>query len=640
MALAGGDEVPEIDDREAVLKQADNKRSSIHGEVDSGSGSENGEKPVREKLKQTELDETGRGVEDSQEVDHSDVRAHGAQVKATRKRSLEGKDASDEQSTPSGIHVRKRSRDTRSKESKKRGPTRKPAENIPEHQGEQAEQSENESDKSVHSDGIATPVSSDEEASQTTGTLRRLEKKRSRDDLDLYGESDRDRKIATTAQSRVRRSSSEGPSDNSDCEYFANELRGQEFEQTKKENGVVSGMEGIKHPHSNNKNDDLPKPGRKRSRDSLDEEYERDQKKSSSARQSRIKTTSSESLRGTKDGNNAEGEKIGASISYQIPGEDVVAKRAQSQSALEVEAKIFSAEIMSQRTFSDANSDSFGTSSSPSKSFKPLSGGLSDDLPQTSASAFAASGFAGMTGATSPFGALGSKASATQSPFASLNSGLAPVSTTLHSNLSSSPKSSQTAPSAIKSHGFSSIMDTQSSFESVGTQPGKVTSPFSSIGKGPAQPTSSFASIPATNSKQTSPFASGSSQPGSSTLGNDGQTFGSGFGSGFGGESKLSSFAAPVGDTNLGASEPAKPFGAPADGKNTGDEESGDDEEDNVADQDDSGENAADDPNGSNYQDNNPTHGDQSRKYRIKDGMLVLLLIVLPKSFASSIAMD
>ena len=142
---------------------------------------------------------------------------------------------------------------------------------------------------------------------------------------------------------------------------------------------------------------------------------------------------------------------------------------------------------------------------------KPLEKKKSD-LPQTSPSKFAASGFASLSGTASAFGSTGSAFG------------------TSSSSESSTLKPSLGQPSAA------------SPFAS----PGKPSSGFGSFGA----PTSSFASVGSAS-------AFGGAHRGS--------TFASGFGGGFGSGAKLSSFAAPVGDANLAAKPTEKAFGASKD---------------------------------------------------------------------------
>lgn len=170
-------------------------------------------------------------------------------------------------------------------------------------------------------------------------------------------------------------------------------------------------------------------------------------------------------------------------------------------------------------------------SKSPEPSTHVLGNNTSKDQPQTSANAFASSGFAALSGSTtSPFGTLGhSSTTSNVSPFGAARPAQVPLS-------------------------------------GVGGIPAHKTEPASRGGFGGATTTatiSGFGSIGAS--------ISGSS--GFGTLG--GSTFGGGFGTGFGGGAKLTSFAAPSGDAKLGGSAPLRTFGT------RGEDEEDDDNEDN-----------------------------------------------------------
>ena len=158
---------------------------------------------------------------------------------------------------------------------------------------------------------------------------------------------------------------------------------------------------------------------------------------------------------------------------------------------------------------------------------QPSAASATKEKPQTSASAFASSGFASLAGSTtSPFGAVG----------ASKPSVFGGGSTT---------------------SGFGALAASKSpTLTSTGSTGG-----FGSLG----------------GSKTTSSFGFGSgATAGFGGLGG-GSTFGSTLGNGFSGSSgsKLSSFAAPGAPIPVGTSKPAKAFGAPE-----SDEENGSDAED------------------------------------------------------------
>ena len=601
---------------------------------DSGSGSENGEKPVREKLKKTDLDESENGLIDSRNhVSSAENNEHESRAKAARKRSLEGKDLPDEQTTPTGIHARKRSRDARSKASEKQPPAHRSTENIAETEAEDLVNSDNGSDRLARSDGIATPLSSENDVPLTTTNVsRRLEKKRSLDDLDMYTDSDRERKIAATAESRARRSSSEGPSDNSDYEKFAEELKSRRNKATKNKKGDgsitaatkasnLNDDEVVPRPSRKRSRDALDegyekdqKPTRKRSRDTLDEEYERDQKKSSSARQSQIKTTSSESLHGSADSSRVETEATQKTKAPDSPSLDAkaVPKQDQSQRATDINEDKKSAGNGDQSTLSGideavAASDSLlARSKSPSKA-------ASDELPRTSASAFAASGFAGMVGNTSPFGAVGSKAALAPSPFG--NSGASSTFASPGTGPKSPPPESlpQTSSRAFAASGFASMATSASPFGTFGSKPSTGISTFGSLGNNSTQPSSSFMSSTPSSLPPASSFGTISSQSAFNSLGSAARPANIGFGSAPGAGSKLSSFAAPVGDTNLESTQKEKPFGAPAE-EDESEEDSGDEDEEP------SEEAQPEDLEASSNHGVKLSHGDSSRKYKIKDG--------------------
>ena len=166
------------------------------------------------------------------------------------------------------------------------------------------------------------------------------------------------------------------------------------------------------------------------------------------------------------------------------------------------------------------------------------------------------SGFAD-TSATSPFSTFSNKPSIFKTPS---------LSGTNNSN-----QETQTSSSAFASSGFAALAGSSTSpFSTLGTTSTSYKSP-------PPESQSHFASSTATeastrsgfgNSGPTSFASTGKSSfasagvSGFGTLGGSG--FGSAFGGGFGGGTKLSSFAAPAGDTKLGGTKP-KPFGASED---------------------------------------------------------------------------
>lgn len=184
-------------------------------------------------------------------------------------------------------------------------------------------------------------------------------------------------------------------------------------------------------------------------------------------------------------------------------------------------------------------------SKSPEPSTRIFGNNTSKDQQQTSASAFASSGFAALSGpTTSPFGTLNPSATTSNiSSFGAVKLSQPPLS----GFGGTTAKKAETASSG----GFGGITTTTT------------TSGFGSIG-------SSF---------------SGAS--GFGTIG--GSSFGGGFGSGFGGGAKLTSFAAPSGDAKLGSDAPVRAFGTREE------DEEGEDHEDN-------GEDVDDDPKANGVQ--------------------------------------
>lgn len=173
----------------------------------------------------------------------------------------------------------------------------------------------------------------------------------------------------------------------------------------------------------------------------------------------------------------------------------------------------------SASTFSPFMTLAKGDSSAKSST---LTANANDQQSQTSADAFATSGFAALAGAsTSPFGILGgSSTAAGASPFASpgvLNSGMTVIN-----------KHEARKPEANFNGGFSTFVNSSSS----------------GLGK-----------------VDQSPFGSS----GSSKSGVFGRSaFGSAFGGPFAGGNRLTSFATPTGDAKLGVSNgTSKPIGSP-----------------------------------------------------------------------------
>jgi hypothetical protein len=173
-----------------------------------------------------------------------------------------------------------------------------------------------------------------------------------------------------------------------------------------------------------------------------------------------------------------------------------------------------------------------GTEEKPESIKSPLSFTMSKDKQQTSASAFATSGFASLANSsTSPFGSLAA---------------------TKPSVFGGSAVSTSTS-------GFGALASAGST-TSTATTP--ATSGFGALG---GKPTTGFG------------FGSGASS-GFAGLGS-GSVFGSKLGNGFAGGAgpKLLSFAAPGKDTVVLGSKPAKAFGAPESDDDEGSEDEGSD---------------------------------------------------------------
>lgn len=170
-------------------------------------------------------------------------------------------------------------------------------------------------------------------------------------------------------------------------------------------------------------------------------------------------------------------------------------------------------------------------SKSPESSTRIFGNNTSKAQPQTSASAFASSGFAALSGST-------------KSPFGTLD----PSSTT--SNVSP----------------FGAVKPAQAALSGFGGSSANTSETTSRGGFGGATTT-------ATTSGFGSTGASISGSSGFGTLGDS--AFGAGFGSAFGGGARLTSFAAPSGDANLGGGAPVRAFGA------RGEDEVDEDNEDN-----------------------------------------------------------
>ena len=285
--------------------------------------------------------------------------------------------------------------------------------------------------------------------------------------------------------------------------------------------------------------DSTVSPRKKRSRDQFDPDVDREQKiaateETRAHRRSDEISRSETSVIGAHD---ALQSQVHHSETQEVPDEAGIGFRA---STVEAETKkvpsIFgSASILAPPAAHIRNE-------SPAK---PSTSTKSDQQSQTSASAFASSGFAALSrSTTSPFGAIGatSAAASTPSPFATTS----PFSP----KKDDSDASKKTEP--VPNGGFSAFAKSQT--------PGFGTSESSPFGTTGAAKTGVFG----------------------------GSIFGGGFGGAFGGGSKLANFAAPTGDTKLGNGA-IKPIGSPA--------REGDDEENSESDAEGFGENGRGDVN-------------------------------------------
>ncbi|MCJ1401628.1 hypothetical protein MMC11_004845 [Xylographa trunciseda] len=248
-------------------------------------------------------------------------------------------------------------------------------------------------------------------------------------------------------------------------------------------------------------------PKKKRSRDQFESESHREQKIAATD-ENRARRRSSEEDRPETAGSEIVENKT---IEQSNQNGYVV---IPTESSTEIEAKKSKATLPPGSGFANTSAASpFSTLSGKPSVFKtpsPFDTNTSNQETQTTSSAFASSGFAALAGSSaSPFSTFGTAATSTKPNLSKSGSTFTSSTTTETSTLS----------------GFGSLV------------PGG----FGSAGK------SSFAS---------------SGSTGFGTLG--GSTFGTAFGGGFGGGAKLSSFAAPTGDTKLGSTKP-KVFGASED---------------------------------------------------------------------------
>ncbi len=196
----------------------------------------------------------------------------------------------------------------------------------------------------------------------------------------------------------------------------------------------------------------------------------------------------------------------------------------------------------------------------------------SDTQSQTSAAAFASSGFAAAAcSSTSPFGTLGASSTSATTP-----SLFAPPATFEIRKIESSEDTDTKSAQAAVNGGFGAFAKTSSSgFGAIES------SPFGAAG-----------------AAKSVPFG--------------GSGFGSGFRGGFGGGGKLTNFAAPTGDAKLGTANGAvKPIGSP---NHEGDEDEDSDEE---------GEGLGeDDQDGANGIDARFQHKDGRLSFNLNDPLL------------------
>ena len=285
--------------------------------------------------------------------------------------------------------------------------------------------------------------------------------------------------------------------------------------------------------------DSTVSPRKKRSRDQFDPDVDREQK-IAATEETRAHRRSDEIPRGETSvvgAHDALQSQVHDSETPKVPDEAGIGFRG---STVEVEAKkvpsIFgSTSILAPPAAHIKNE-------SPAK---PSAITKSDQRSQTSASAFASSGFAALSNsATSPFGAIGatSAAASTPSPFVTTS--------TFSPKKDDSDASKMTEPAP--NGGFGAFAKAQT--PGFGT---REPSPFGTTG-----------------AAKTSVFG--------------GSIFGGGFGGAFGGGSKLANFAAPTGDTKLGNGA-VKPIGSPT--------REGDDEENSESDAEGFGENGRGDIN-------------------------------------------
>ena len=202
---------------------------------DIDSGSDTGEKPVRERLKHTTIAKSAPDAYDRVEEDNDAPMEEssgeamasetvgnniGGQPRPARKRSLEDlnnpEDFKDSQTSITGGHIRKRSRDVKTGDVTKNDSRRVSPEPTVEEENEDTsissqtngdiEDNEGPNADNVSSVEMNTPPPEKQTGSQSSAILS-PRKKRSRDHLE--SDTQREQKIAATDETRARRSSEE-----------------------------------------------------------------------------------------------------------------------------------------------------------------------------------------------------------------------------------------------------------------------------------------------------------------------------------------------------------------------------------------------------------------------------------------------
>ena len=229
------------------IKHADR----IPTQPDLDSGSDTGEKPVRERLEKTTIAKPQAATDPPKEGEDQDLMdvAPGSAMagdssvedggkRLAKKRSLEDPTAGDTKDRPespptpsSGGHTRKRSRDVQNGETVKGHGLRSPQPTVMEEDEEiEIPNHTNGSGENFSGDSVdmKTPPSSDE--GHANEPLRSPRRKRSRDEFD--SDLHRNQKIAATEESKARRSSDEERPSASDLDVTATETTEQSTANT------------------------------------------------------------------------------------------------------------------------------------------------------------------------------------------------------------------------------------------------------------------------------------------------------------------------------------------------------------------------------------------------------------------------